>query len=281
MQNNASGFSKGQKKLASYIKESFEKAAFMTAKQLGKTVGISESTVVRFATELGYDGYPEMQKAMRDMVLSSLTSVQRIEMENNRNDGKDFLQFVLQSDGENLRKTAEMIDRNDFDSAVQAIRSAGNIYILGARSAAPLAEFLGYYLKFLFPNVHMITTSGTAEVFERLISVSSADAVIAISFPRYCTATVKGACFCRSRGACVIGITDSKLSLLGQNCDYAIAARSSMVSLVDSLVAPLSVINALILALANSADEKLSESFAALERVWEEYNVYEKWEDNR
>lgn len=280
LQNKAHGFSKGQRLLAGYITESYDKAAFMTASRLGKTVGVSESTVVRFAVELGYDGYPEMQKAMQDMVLNRLTSVQRIEVANDRIGDQDVLNTVLQSDADKLRQTAEMIGRDDFSAAVKAIKKARRIYILGARSVAPLANFLGYYLNFMFDDVRIITASGASEVFEKLIALGPEDVVVAFSYPRYSAATVKGAQYSRTTGATVIGFTDSRLSPLGQNSDYVVVAKSDMVSLVDSIVAPLSVINALIVALASGQEQRLTKTFDALEQVWEEYNVYEKRVDN-
>lgn len=281
LQANASGFSKGQHLLASYIMESYDKAAFMTASRLGKTVGVSESTVVRFAIELGYDGYPSMQKAMQDLVLNRLTSVQRIEVTSDRIGDQDIVSMVLQSDAEKLRKTAEILDRDEFSAAIQSILQSNRIYVLGARSAAPLASFLGYYLNFMFSNVHVVTVSGCSEMFEKVIDVNAGDVVIAFSFPRYSAATAKGAQYCRTTGARVIGITDSRLSPLGQHCDHVLLAKSDMVSLVDSLVAPLSVVNSLLVALASGREKMLSETFDALEQVWEEYNVYEKRTDNR
>lgn len=276
LQSKASTFSKGQRLLARYITEAYDKAAFMTASCLGKTVGVSESTVVRFATELGYDGYPCMQKAMQEMVLNRLTSVQRIEVTSDRIGNQDVVSMVLQSDADKLRQTAEILDRKEFASAVKAILEANRIYILGARSAAPLANFLGYYLKFMFSNVHVVTVSGCSEMFERVIDINADDVVVAFSFPRYSAATAKGAQYCRTTGAKVIGITDSRLSPLGEHCDHVLLAKSDMVSLVDSLVAPLSVINALLVALASGREQSLAKTFDTLEQVWEEYNVYEK-----
>ena len=281
LQQRASTFSKGQRVLANYITEAYDKAAFMTASRLGKTVGVSESTVVRFAVELGYDGYPSMQKAMQEMVLNRLTSVQRIEVANDRIGNQDVVSMVLQSDADKLRQTAELVSRDEFRTAVEKIRKARRIYILGARSAAPLANFLGYYLEFIFNNVRVITASGASEVFEKLMGINEEDVLIAFSFPRYSAATVKGAQYCRTTGATVIGFTDSRLSPLGQNSDFVLVAKSDMVSLVDTLVAPLSVVNALIVALTAGQEHSLSKKFDALERVWEEYNVYEKRVDNK
>lgn len=281
MQQNARKFSKGQRTLAKYITESYDKAAFMTASKLGKTVGVSESTVVRFASSLGYDGYPSMQKAMQELVLNRLTSVQRIEITNDRIGNQDVVTTVLQSDADKLRQTSESVDRESFSAAINAILGAEHIYILGCRSAAPLASFLGYYLNFMFNNVHIVTASGASEMFEKLIRVNSKDVVIGFSFPRYSAATVKGAQYCRTTGATVIGFTDSHLSPLGQNSDLVLMTKSDMLSLVDSLVAPLSLVNALIVALAAGREQVLSKTFDALEQVWEEYNVYEKRVDDR
>ncbi len=280
LQQKASTFSKGQRLLARYITESYDKAAFMTASRLGKTVGVSESTVVRFAVELGYDGYPSMQKAMQEMVLNRLTSVQRIEVASDRIGNQDVVSMVLQADADKLRQTADILDRNEFRAAVQAILKAKRVYVMGSRSAAPLANFLGYYLNFMFSNVHIVTASGASEVFEKLIAAEAGDAVIAFSFPRYSAATAKGAQYSRTTGATVIGITDSRLSPVGQHCDHVLLAKSDMVSLVDSIVAPLSVVNALLVALASAQEQVLTKTFHTLERVWEEYNVYEKRIDN-
>ena len=273
-------FSKGQRRIAQYILESYDKAAFMTANTLGKTVGISESTVVRFAVELGYDGYPSMQKALQEMVVNRLTAAQRIEVTNDRMGGQNVLSMVLQSDMEKLRQTGETVDRDAFDAAVNAVLGAERVYIIGVRSAAPLANFLGYYLNYMFQNVHILTASGASEMFEQIVGVNSKDAVIAFSFPRYSATTLKTAQYCRSTGATVIGVTDTKLSSLGQCSDHVLVAKSDMVSLVDSLVAPLSVVNALIVAIAAKKEKELSKTFQELEHVWSEYNVYEKREEN-
>ena len=269
-------FSKGQRRIARYINDSYDKAAFMTANSLGKTVGVSESTVVRFAVDLGFDGYPSMQKAMREMVLNRLTSVQRIEVANNRLGDHDVVSTVLHSDMEKLRQTSETVSREEFHKAVEAILKGKRVYILGVRSVAPLANFLGYYLNYMFNNVHVISGSSAGEMFERIVGVNSDDVIIAFSFPRYSASTTKGARYCRSAGATVIGITDSKDSPLGQCSDHILIAKSDMVSLVDSLVAPLSLVNALIVAIAAKREKELSQTFANLERIWDEYDVYEK-----
>ena len=274
-------FSKGQRRISRYIAESYDKAAFMTASRLGKAVGVSESTVVRFAMELGYDGYPGMQKALQEMVANRLTSVQRIEVTNDRIGDQDILSMVLQADIDRLRQTGEILDRNEFQTAVDAILRAKRIYVLGVRSTAPLANFLGYYLNYMFRNVRTVTASGTSEMFEQIVGLTPEDVVIAFSFPRYSSATTKGAQYCRTTGATVIGITDSGLSPLGQNCDHVLLAKSDMLSLVDSLVAPLSVVNALLVALAAKREKEMAKTFDSLERMWEEYNVYEKRVDGK
>ena len=280
LEEKAPTFSKGQRKIAAYINEAYDKAAFLTASKLGKTVGVSESTVVRFAVELGYDGYPEMQKAMQEMVMNRLTSVQRMGIANDRIGNQDVLSSVLQADADKIRQTSETVSRDAFRQSINAILRARRIYILGVRSASALANFTGYYLNYMFDNVQVITASGAGEMFENLVGVSDEDVVLAFSFPRYSTATLKAAQYCRSVGATVIGLTNSNISPLAQSCDHVLAAKSDMVSLVDSLVAPLSVVNALIVSLASAREQELKKSFDTLERVWEEYNVYEKRVDN-
>lgn len=280
LEEKGSTFSKGQRRIAAYITESYDKAAFMTASRLGKTVGVSESTVVRFAVELGFDGYPEMQKAMQEMVMNRLTSVQRIEVANDRIGNQDVLTKVLQADADKLRQTAETISREHFRNAVEAILKARRIYVLGVRSAAPLANFAGYYMNYMFEDVRVITVSGAGEMFENLVNITPEDVVLAFSFPRYSSATLKAVQYCRGLGATVIGITNSNISPLAQNSDHILIAKSDMVSLVDSLVAPLSVVNALLVALASAREAEVQKSLGTLERVWEEYNIYEKRVDN-
>ena len=276
LQSNDAAFSKGQRRIAQYIVDEYDKAAFMTAARLGKTVGVSESTVVRFAVSLGFDGYPSMQKAMQEMVLNRLTSVQRLEVASDRIGDRDIVSMVLQSDAEKLRRTDETLNREDFAKVVDAIVEAKRVYILGVRSTAPLANFLGYYLRYLSDNVHIVTASGAGEMFEQIVGVNAQDAVIAFSFPRYSTTTVKGAQYCASAGATVIGLTDSSVSPLAQVCDHVLLAKSDMLSLVDSLVAPLSVVNALIVAVSARRGQELARRLDALENIWETYDVYEK-----
>jgi len=281
LQEKAPTFSKGQKKIAGYILDAYDKAAFMTANKLGKTVGVSESTVVRFAVDLGFDGYPSMQKAMQEMVLNRLTSVQRIEVANDRLGDQDVIDMVIHADMEKLRQTGETVSREEFSATVNAILRAKRIYILGVRSVAPLANFLGYYLNYMFNNVHVISGYSAGEMFEKIVGVNHQDAVVAFSFPRYSASTTKAAKYCRSTGATVIGFTDSRQSPLGQCCDHVLISKSDMMSLVDSLVAPLSIVNALIVAIAAKREKELSRTFENLEKIWDEYNVYEKQVDGQ
>ena len=279
IESKRSSMSKGQRRIADYIATEYDKAAFMTAAKMGKTVDVSESTVVRFAVSLGFEGYPEMQKAMQEMVLNRLTSVQRLEVANDRIGDHDVLSAVLQSDIDKLRRTEETLDREAFQKAVDAIVDARRVFILGVRSTAPLAQFLGYYLRYLSDSVHIVTASGAGAMFEQIVGVNAYDAVIAFSFPRYSSTTVKGAQYCRSAGATVIGITDSMISPLAENCDHVLLAKSDMLSLVDSLVAPLSLVNALIVGVSQRREKELARRLGALESIWEDYNVYEKRAD--
>lgn len=276
LQNETHRFSKSQRAIARYILEAYDKAAFMTANALGRAVGVSESTVVRFAVELGYDGYPTMQKALQEMVVNRLTSVQRIGAMGDRLGNQDVLSMVIQSDMDKLRQTDEIVSRQDFHAAVDAILNARRVFVLGVRSTAPLANFLGYYLQQMLDTVHIVTSSGTSAVFEQVISADEQDAVVAFSFPRYSTSTAQGAQYCRSKGTKVIGVTDSLDSPLGRNCDHVLLTKSDMISLVDSLTAPLSICNALIVAIAARRGSSLEQRFSELESLWEKYNVYEK-----
>lgn len=268
-------FSKGQRLIAHFITEHYDKAAFMTASKLGATVGVSESTVVRFATELGYDGYPKMQKAMQEMVRDKLTSVQRIEVTKNLIGNENILETVLNQDIEKIRRTIEETSKEDFDHAVKAISKAKTIYIFAVRSSAALASFLGYYYSLIFENVKVISTYGETEIYENLFRITSDDVFIGISFPRYSNAAIKAMNFAHRRGAKVIALTDSMVSPLVAMSDYVLIAKSDMASVVDSLVAPLSMINALIVATVINLDEKVKNIFDNLENIWEEYDVYQ------
>ena len=279
IQNSMGSLSKGQKLIAKYILEYYDKAAFMTASKLGKTVQVSESTVVRFAVELGYEGYPEMQRALQEMIRNKLTSVQRIEVANDRFGQNDVLSTVLHSDIDKIRSTLEKVDRATFDKAVDHIVNANKIYILGVRSSAALASFLGFYMNLMFDNVRMVHTTSVSEMFEQVVKVGPGDVVIGISFPRYSSRTVKAMRFCQDSGATTIALTDTMQSPIAENADLVLAAESDMISLVDSLVAPLSLINALLVAISRRKDQELAHTFSELERIWDEYEVYEKVEN--
>lgn len=272
-------FSKGQKLIANFILESYDKAAFMTASTLGKTVKVSESTVVRFAAELGYDGYPAMQRTLQEMIRNKLTSVQRIEVSDVRLGNHDILSMVMHSDMEKLRMTLEQIDREDFDGAVNDIVAAKRIYILGVRSAEAISTFLAFYFNLIFDNVTHVCVTSASEIFEQLLRVGPNDVVIGVSFPRYSKRTVKALQFAKDRGARVVAITDSPDSPLAGTAHRLLLAKSDMVSFVDSLVAPLSLVNALIVAISRVKKQELSHSLGELEHIWEEYEVYEKVED--
>ena len=279
IQENMSTFSKGQKRIANYILESYDKAAFMTASRLGKTVSVSESTVVRFAAELGYDGYPSMQRSLQKMIRNRLTSVQRIEVSNDRIGDQDLLSSVLQSDIEKIRLTLEEVDRQSFDRAVDAIVSARKIYIMGVRSSASLATFLSFYFNLIFDNVISVAANTASEVFETMLRVGAEDVVIGVSFPRYSSRTVQAMNFARDRGATTIAITDSEASPLAPISNYTLKARSDRASFVDSLVAPLSLVNALLVAVSRKKNDDLAHTFQTLEDIWDEYGVYEKVQD--
>ena len=276
IQENMSTFSKGQKLIANYILQSYDKAAFMTASKLGKTVNVSESTVVRFAAELGFDGYPSMQKTLQEMIRNKLTSIQRVEVSNERIGNQDIMTMVMQSDIEKIRMTLDETDRNSFNEAVSAISNAKKIYILGVRSASVLADFISFYFRFMFDNMVSVDTTSISEVFEQILHISADDVFIGLSFPRYSKRTVKAMQFAKDRGAKVIAITDSKVSPLTKMADVSLLAKSDMASFVDSLVAPLSVINALIVAVSREKSLELETSLNGLEQIWEEYEVYEK-----
>jgi len=270
------GFSKSQRAIAKYIMENYEKAAFMTASRLGQVVDVSESTVVRFAAELGYEGYPEMRRALQDMIRNCLTSVQRIRVAKELMESEDILSLVLSSDIEQIRQTMEETNRNDFETAVDRIVKAKNIYIFGLRSASALANFMGFYFNLIFDNVRVINGSSASEVFEQILRVSKGDVFIALSFPRYSRRTIKAMRYAREMGADVIGITDTPASPIAKLSDIALFARSDMISFIDTLVAPLSLVNALIVATSAKAQDDLYQNFEKLERIWDEYGVYEK-----
>ena len=269
------GFSKGQRRIAAFILENYEKAAFMTAGKLGQVVGVSESTVVRFASELGYDGYPGMRKALQEMIRSRLTSVQRIAVARETMDENNVLESVLMTDMEKLQITLNECDRESFNTSVDLILNARHIYIVGMRSSTCLANFLGFYLNLLLENVHIIQDTAVSEVYEQIIRIREGDVFIGISYPRYSSRTVRAMKFAKSSGAKVIGITDGKSSPFAEIADTLIYAKSDMVSFLDSLVAPLSLINALIVSVGIRSKENISDTFKRLETIWADYDVYE------
>ncbi len=266
--------SKGQKLIAKYIIENYDKAAYMTASALGAEVGVSESTVVRFAIELGFTGYPELQSKIRDTVRVRMTSVQRIEATNIRIGEEEILDSVLTNDAEKIKVTLETIDRGEFTRAIDLILGARNIYIMGMRSSAVLAEFLNYYFGLLFENVRLIRPAGGSEIFEHLMKVHSDDVLIAISFPRYTTGIVNAVEYASKTGAKVVAITDSMSSPIVPHASAVLVAKSDMASFADSLVAPMSIINAMIAYIGKIKNNEVTETLSRLENVWKEYNVY-------
>lgn len=268
--------SKGHKKIAEFIMTRYDKAAFMTASKLGTIVGVSESTVVRFATELGFDGYPELQRALKEYTSNKLTTVQRIDVMNDQLSGNDVYEKVLNMDIDKIKKTLEEGDRDEFYRTVDTLCAAKNIYVIGARSAAVLARFLSFYFNMMFDNVKLVHTTSTSEMFEQILNIGENDIMIGISFPRYSTHTVKAFRYAHEQGAKVIAITDSKASPLAEYADNILLARSDMVSFADSLVAPMSVINALIVAVGMRKSDYVVKNYERLNAVYDEFEVYEK-----
>ena len=268
-------FSKGQKRIADFITSHTDKAAFMTAAKMGATVGVSESTVVRFAYELGFSGYPELSRALQQVIKTQLTIVQRMAVTRDRIGEGDVLDKMLAYDIEKLRHTLEEISREDFNRSVDLIAGAKTVYVIGDRSAGSLAKFIDYYFGLMFSNVRLVHTSSTSELYEQLVRIGEGDVLIGISFPRYSTLTVKACRFAADAGAKVIAITDGEGSLLAKGAAALLAARSDMTSFVDSLVAPFSVVNALIAAVGLRKKEEVTRTFSRLEDIWSEYNVYQ------
>ena len=272
--------SKGQKILATYITDNYDKAVFLTAAKMGQVVGVSESTVVRFATHLGYKGYPEFQKALEEMVRNKLNSIQRMEVTYGRISQSHILETVLQSDQEKIKDTLEHIDEHAFELAVDTIIKAKHIYIVGIRSCAPLAAFMAFCFNLMFENVTLLQTNNSSELFEQMVRISKDDVIIGISFPRYSMRTLKAMEFANNRNAKVITLTDSVHSPMNLYSSCNLIARSDMASIVDSLVAPLSVINALIVALCMKKQGEVAKTLETLEDIWNEYQVYENDEIN-
>ena len=272
--------SKGQKLLADYITDHYDKAVYLTASKLGNVVGVSESTVVRFAGELGYDGYPGLQRALEDMIRTRLTALQRMEVTRSRMDEENVLSSILQSDIENIKETMNVVEEEAFKQAMGLILKAKTIYILGVRSSGPLASFLAYYMNLIFDNVKLVQTNSISETFEQMLKIGPADVMIGISFPRYSKRTVKAMDFAKSRGASVIAITDSDQSPIAASAECVLKAHGNMVSFVDSMVGPLSLLNALVVALSMSRQNEVKENLENLENIWKEYDVYESVGDD-
>ena len=278
---NYEQMSKGQKLLADYILKNYDKAVFLTAAKLGKVVGVSESTVVRFATQLGYQGYPGFQKALEELVRNKLNSIQRMEVTYGRISQSEILASVLQSDIEKIKLTLANMDQNAFELAVDTILNAKRIYVVGIRSCAPLANFLSFYLNLIFDNVTSVHTNSSSEIFEQLIRIGAEDVIIGISFPRYSMRTLKALEFASNRKAKVITLTDSVHSPMTLYSSCNLIARSDMASIVDSLVAPLSVVNALVVALCMKKQKDVIATLETLEQIWDEYRVYSSDELNQ
>ncbi len=266
--------SKGQKRIAEYLELHYDKAAFLTAARLGTAAGVSESTVVRFAIGLGYEGYPQFQQALEEYVRHKLNSIQRIEVTSGLLQERGVLESVLLSDAEKIRVTMETIDKRAFEKAVDTMLKAKTIYVIGIRSCAPLASFLSFYLNLIFQDVRALLTSNSSELFEQMIHIGEEDVIIGISFPRYSMRTLKALEFANNRNAKVIAITDSKNSPMNLYSSCSLLAKSDMASIVDSLVAPLSVINALIVSLCMKKQKNVIETLENLEEIWDEYQVY-------
>ena len=275
-----SKLSKGQKRLATYITDNYDKAVFLTAAKLGEVVGVSESTVVRFAMHLGYKGYPEFQSALEELVRNKLNSLQRMEVTYGRINQSKILESVLKADAQRIESSLEKIDENAFELAVDTILNARDIYIIGIRSCAPLANFMAFYFTLIFEHVHLIQTSSSSEIFEQMVRIGKEDVIIGISFPRYSMRTLKAMEFANNRSAKVITLTDSVHSPMNLYSSCNLIAKSDMASIVDSLVAPLSVINALIVALCMKKQGEVATTLEMLEEIWDEYQVYENDEIN-
>lgn len=274
-------FSKGQRNLAAYIMENYDKAVFMTAAKLGKEVGVSESTTVRFATQLGYEGFPDFHRALEELVRNRLNSIQRMKVTYGHVPQTEILNTIFQSDIDKIKMTMENIDHRAFELAVNTLLEAKTIYIIGIRSCAPLAEFLYFYLNLILDDVRLIQTSNASEIFEQMFRIGEQDAIVGISFPRYSMRTLKAIEFANNRNAKVITLTDSVHSPINLYSSCNLIARSDMASIVDSLVAPLSVVNALVVALCMRRQKEVVDTLETMERIWDEYQVYSRDELNQ
>lgn len=273
IQNNFSYLSKGQKKVAEFIINDYDKAAFMTAARLGEVVGISESTVVRFANTLGYIGYKDLQKSLQELIKNKLTTVQRLSMVNSFSNDESVLRKVMEKDMDNIEKTINEMDYENFEKSIELILNSEKVYIIGMRSSNFLAGYLGFYLSFLLENIKVVT-SGPNDVFEQLLNANDKDLIIGISYPRYSKRTLEALDYCKEKGCKIISITDSLISPASNYSDLSLVASSDMLSFVDSLVAPMSLINALIVTIGLHKKDDVKSSFESLEDIWEKYNVY-------
>lgn len=280
IQEKQNTFSKGQKQIAAFMLGHYDKAAYMTAAKLGTLVGVSESTVVRFAIELGFDGYPELQHSLQELIRTKLTTLQRIEITNDRIGDADLLEKVLCSDIDKIKRTLDEVDRSSFNNAVDAMIGAKMVYIIGMRSSSSLASFLYHYLNLIFPHVRLVRTTSGSEIFEQILRISKDDVIIGISFPRYSKRIINALGYAKKQSAHVIAITDSAASPIAEGADDLLLAKSDMASFVDSLVAPLSIINALIVAIGRKKQDEVAGTFQKLEDIWDEYDVYEKSNEN-
>ncbi len=273
------GFSKGQRRIANFILEDYDKAAFMTASRLGQTTDVSESTVVRFASQLGFDGYPAMQKALQELVRGKLTSIQRIQASGEQIKESDILGDVMQRDMHSIHTAIDKIDRGEFERVVDMLLHAKHIYILGVRSSSFLAGYLNFYLHLVFENVTIVQSAAAGEIYEQLVHIGPGDVLIGISFPRYSKMAVHAVDFAKSRGADVVAITDSKMSPLYHMAATSLLVRSDMISFVDSMTAPLSLLNAIIVAVGRQRKDELSKTLSDMEQVWSKYSIFGKEED--
>ena len=279
IENSISTMSKGHKAIAGFILESYDKAAYMTAARLGEEVGVSESTVVRFTTELGFEGYPEFQKALQEDLKSKLTSVQRLGLTEKFESDSEALRSVVNQDIANLRDSLNSIDEKEFDRTVRSILGARKIYIRGIRASAPLSEFMHFYMTLLFDDVVLVRSTCTNELFEQIMPIGKGDVMIGISFPRYSARTINSMGYAKKKGATIIAITDKDDTAMTEYADIKLFAKSSMASFVDSLTAPLSLINALLVSLGMHRKEHIQASLESLETLWSQYRVYETGRD--
>lgn len=267
--------SKGQKAIACFVLSDYDRAAYMTAAKIGETVGVSESTVVRFAMELGFDGYPHFQKALQEELKVKLTSVQRLQASSRYSGDEEILRSIMQTDMENVKRTYENMDTRAFNEAVELILKAKRIFLMGLRSSFTLSSFLNFYFTLLFDDVRHIHSNSANEVFEQVLPIGPGDVLVGVSFPRYSHQTIQSMQYARQRGASVVGITDKPGTSFAQNVDVGLYAISDMASFVDSMVAPLSLINALIVTLGFRKKDHIEKTFESLEKFWEEYKVYD------